>query len=751
MNATTLRRLAAALLVAAATAATAHADGMIVPTRPEIRVRGHWAVKYHHVNIRVRDQVAFVEIDQEFVNTGKGAIEVEYLFPVPPGAAIDGMTLVVNGKEFAARMLKADEARKIYEDIVRKKKDPALLEYAGFGLYKTRAFPLEPGKPARVVVKYKNVCKRDQSLTEVWYPLNTEKFSARPIDDVEVKVDIQARSDITGVYSPTHPLTETVKGPRHRVVVYRAKKTLPIADFQAFYKTTDKDIGATLLTHQPYGDRDGYFMLLVSPNPRAGKKKIVPKDVVVVLDHSGSMGGKKIDQAKTAVQYILKRLNSEDRFNVIAYSDGVDKAFEGLPAVSDDRVANAVDWVDRIESAGGTNIHDALVTAMTALGDAKKPGRPGYVIFLTDGLPTIGKTNEKDILAGAKAANRSGARLFAFGVGYDVNVRLLDRLVGDNHGRSNYVRPNEPVEAKITALYTKIRNPVMTNLQLSVARLRLRDMYPRELGDLFDGDQIVVVGRYDSRDAAALPGKGAKRKAIVTIKGVYDSAERAFEYPVTVNAAGRDMRFEFVEKLWAIRRVGFLLDKIQLHGESKELTDELIRLAKEYGIMTPYTSFLADETVELSKKAALAFGAGKATRGLRAYKGGKGQLAADNRSQVNNNDKIQSALSGPAPGVRVLGNSSLENYEGRKRETVTNVRQVGNQAVYRRGRTWIANNASDVDLKKDLAKIRDIVRFSQAYFALVKDNTVADNQLMATQRTGEELVLRLRGQVYRIK
>ena len=209
------QRLLIVLLVLGSLGGSAAADGLIVPVRRDIRVRGHWAVKYHHVDIRVRDQVASVAIDQKFVNISGGMIEVEYLFPVPPGAAIDSMTLLVNGKEFAAKLLDAAKARKIYEDIVRRKKDPALLEYAGFGLYRTRAFPLEPGKPVRIQVTYKQVCKKNGDVVEVWYPLNTEKFSAKKIDDVRVTVDIKAKTDITAVYSPTHDLDVKRKTPQH--------------------------------------------------------------------------------------------------------------------------------------------------------------------------------------------------------------------------------------------------------------------------------------------------------------------------------------------------------------------------------------------------------------------------------------------------------------------------------------------------------------------------------------------------------
>ncbi|MCP4376488.1 MAG: VWA domain-containing protein, partial [bacterium] len=302
-------------------------DGMIVPIRPDIRVRGSWAVKYHHVNVLVRDQVAAVSVDQAFVNTGKGMIEVEYLFPVPPGAAIDSMTLVVDGKEFAAKLLKADEARKIYEDIVRRKKDPALLEYVGFGLYKTRAFPLMPGKPCKVIVTYKSICRKDQDLVEVWYPLNTEKYSARAIDSVRVRVDIKSKADIGPVYSPTHSLNVKRKAPNHVIGTYEVKKALPTTDFQLFYKSANEKIGASLVTHQGDPKTDGHFMMLVSPNPRNARTAVAAKNVIAVFDHSGSMSDKKIAQAKEALKFVLKNLNPEDNFNVVSYNDSVETFF----------------------------------------------------------------------------------------------------------------------------------------------------------------------------------------------------------------------------------------------------------------------------------------------------------------------------------------------------------------------------------------------------------------------------------------
>jgi Ca-activated chloride channel family protein len=760
-------RILISLAVLTAAASAALADGMIVPVRPELRVRGNWAVKYHHVDITVRDQVAEVAIDQEFVNTGSGMIEVEYLFPIPPGAAIDSMTLIVNGKEFAAKLLPADEARKAYEDIVRTKKDPALLEYAGFGMYRTRAFPLEPGKPCKVIVTYKNTPKRDHDLVEVWYPLNTEKFSAKPIESVRVSVDIKTKQNLMAVYSPTHDLKVDRKDPTRVIATYEAKNDLPTTDFQLFYKAADKDVAATLLTWQPDSKTDGYFMMLVSPNPQGASQRVTPKDIVAVLDHSGSMSGEKIAQAKEALRYIVRNLNKDDRFNIVLYNDQIEPMFDSMRSVNDRDVQDAMDRIDRLSATGGTNIDEALTAALAQCTDKH---RPTYVLFFTDGQPTVGKTSEADILSDASAANKNKARIFAFGVGYEPNVRLLDRLAGDNRGRSDYVKPKEPIETKVSSLYAKIKNPVMTDLTASIEGLRLKDMYPRHLDDLFDGDQIVLVGRYDCDDARKLPteevGLGG---STLVIKGRYEGRERAFEYPVTVNTGPGAGTYRFVEKLWAIRRVGWLLDEIQLRGKSQEVIDELVRLSRDYGIMTPYTSFLADERTPLGSREGLRAKGTAAAAPLDKVSDLSGQFGAMNRQALNTAESPSVTLApgeparteskadmarGGAPATLTanIGYAGQKAYEdGKPGGAVENVRQVGNNYVlYRRGQIWMMPNTAGLDLEKDTDKVVQIKRFSDEYFNLVRANTSDQNAVMASQKSGEQLLVNFRGQAYNI-
>jgi len=730
------------------------ADGMIVPVRPDIRVRGHWAVRYHHVSIRVRDQIARVSIDQEFVNTGSGAIEVEYFFPVPPEAALDSMTLIVDGKEYAAELLEADKARKIYEEIVRRKKDPALLEYAGFGLYKTRAFPLEPNKPVQVVVTYKNICRRDGQAVEVWYPLNTEKFSARPIDDVRLRVDIRGRSAVLSAYCPTHEVDIDRKDERHVVATYHAQNVLPTTDFQLFYKTGDEDVGATWFSYQPVAEKDGYFLLLLSPGPAKGKVKATPKDVVLVLDRSGSMGGGKLDQTREAARFILDNLNDEDQFNIIAYNDAVEAFFDETQTVTGDSLADARRQLENLSPGGGTNIHEALQAAMsqwpaTYLGLRFQTLRPKYVIFLTDGLPTVGKTDEKTILADTSEANEVRARLFAFGVGYDVNVRLLDGLVEANRGRSEYVKPAEPIEAKVSAFYRKIKNPVMTDLSVELDGVRLRETYPREMPDLFDGDQIVLCGRYDRPDE---DGAAGKLRGQLVLRGTYKGGERVFEYSVELARPGRRGGHAFIEKLWAMRRIGWLLDQIHFHGEDEEIVDEVIRLSRQYGIVTPYTSFLAKEEAELARPSALRRRFARLGRQLGEATGETGQRNAVNRAMLRRSANLARQQAGDASGPRMIGYAEQKAYEAGRDHVVRAVRLAGNQAIYRRkGDLWIASNAADLQPDKDADRIVTVRAFGEAYFDLLRRADREERIILASQQRGEELIVRLAGQAYRIR
>ncbi len=735
---TVKRRLILLLLVLVGVTGTAVADGLIIPIRPDVRIRGHWAVRYHKVDIRVRDQVADVSIDQAFVNTGAVTIEVEYLFPLPPTAAIDSLTLLVDGKEFKGRILRAEEARRAYEEIVRLKRDPALLEYVNYGMYRTSAFPLQPGKEVRVVVHYTDICRKDGDLVEVFYPLNTEKFSARPIEEVQVKADILGKGPISAVYSPTHEVTVERPAPERAVALYRVTKETPATDFRLLYRPSRESVEATVLSYRPRDGEDGYFLLMVSPTPSAGKKVVAPKNLILALDRSGSMAGEKIAQAKASLAYVLRNLNPADRFNVIVYNDTVDSLFPEPAANTAENVGKALGMIDRINATGGTNIHDALAEALKVAGPAGADKRAQYILFLTDGLPTVGKTDERVILKDTAAANPGTVRIFAMGIGYDVNVRLLDKLVGENRGVSSYVKEREPLEAKISSLYGKVQNPVMTDIQISLSGVKTSYSYPQSLPDLFEGDQIIMVGRYDR------PGT-----TTVRVSGSYLGKSESFQYTADLARLSDKFSYQFVEPLWAVRRIGYLLDQIQLNGRSSEVVDELVRLSMQYGIITPYTSFLADERTRLDSFDDLRSQGEKAARDLSyVVAGAGGQVAASNRAALNAATvaPAQSGLGGSAQ----IGQSNVAAYEAGQVERLASVQNVGNRALFKRGRQWIDSSVANRPADKLNAEAQTIAQFSDEYFRLAAANNAAENQILAVQQPGEELILSIRGRLYRI-
>ena len=540
-------------------------------------------VDYVKVRTRITDQVAVTSVDQEFYNPNPARLEGTFVFPVPRGAHIDKFTMEIDGKQVEFELLPAEKARRIYEDIVRKLKDPALLEYAGRDIFKVRIFPIEPNSKKRITLSYTELLKADDGLVSYVLPLNTEKFSAKPIRNVSVQVDLESKRPLKSIYSPSHSVEVKRHGADRATAGYEATDVRPDTDFALYFAPEKDEIGVNLLTHRQ-GDGDGYFLLLASPGVDVKERQVVMKDIAFVLDTSGSMAGKKLDQAKKALQFCVENLNDGDRFEIIRFSTEVEPQFDKLVKATKQSRAKADDFIKDLRPIGGTAIDDALRKAL-----ALRPGgedRPFVVIFLTDGRPTIGTTDEEQIIANVKKENDGRTRIFCFGIGTDVNTHLLDRITEDTRAVSQYVLPEEDLEVKVSSFFSKIKEPVLANPTLRFGgSIRATKLYPSPLPDLFKGEQLVLVGRYS--------GKG---DAAVTVEGAVNGTARKFTYEVNFpnEASGN----EFIPRLWATRRVGYLLDEIRLHGENAELRDEVSELARKYSIVTPYTAYLIleDET-----------------------------------------------------------------------------------------------------------------------------------------------------------
>jgi len=723
----------------------------IVRPRPRPQPPMSYKIKELGVHARIVDQVARVQVSQTFVNTGSRQMEVSFVFPLPYDGAVDRLTFLVDGKEYPAKLLPAEEARSIYEGYVRRNQDPALLEWVGTGMFKTSVFPVPPGAERKVTLRYSQLLRKDHGLTDFLFPLGTAKYTSAPVEKVEINASIESSIEIKSIYSPTHSIEIKRPGKNNAVVSYVSKNTVPTSDFRLFFDVAKGKLGANVISYRPDEKEDGYFLLLASPQIKAPDAERLKKNVVCVFDRSGSMSGKKIEQAREALKHVLNNLREGDLFNIVAYDSTVEAFRPEMERYNDDNRKKALGFVEGMYAGGGTNIHGALTTAMGMLKDSS---RPNFIIFLTDGQPTMGETNESKIVEDAKKSNQVRARLVSFGVGYDVNSRLLDRLSRANFGQSEYVRPNEDIETQVSRLYNKISSPVLTDVVVhfefdSVQVEKgppINRFYPRQTHDLFEGEQLVVVGRYKK------PGL-----AKVKITGKIRDAQQKFDFPAKLTEKSTDETYAFVEKLWAMRRIGEIIDEMDLKGKNDELIKELVALSSKHGILTPYTSFLADENAKPSDLAARGAPAAqsKAGRLLDRLQEAEGIAAFAQREAKKR--LLEAHLAEPAAELASdeasagLGEVRLRDIDKDQDVAVQAVQVIGNEVLYKRGNVWYSFDVAKEDTEKLAAKANVVKRFSKEYFDLVRKASAAENRVLARQKAGEELMLEVDGEVYHVK
>ncbi|NDJ85961.1 MAG: VWA domain-containing protein [Chloroflexi bacterium] len=558
------------------------ADGSSYQTAPDRSVY----IRSHRVDVEITNQIARTRIEQVFVNEGQFDAEGTYIFPLPPGVTISDLVMYIDGVPIEAQILEADEARETYERIVRQLRDPALLEYIGRNAIQARVFPIPPGDERKLEIEYTQLLTVENGLINYVYPLRTDHLSQIPVGQLSIRVSVESNDAIGSIYSPTHRIAVDRQGEKSFVAGFETANTKPDNDFSLYYGLAEDEISLNLLTYRESAVEDGFFTLLVAPPVEVDEDEIIPKDVVIVLDQSGSMYGDKWNQAREAAKFVLDNLNPEDRFNIVVFSTGVNIFATEMQPPAETSEAKA--WLDGLEAIGGTNIDAALQSAL----EMTTPQRQSVVLFLTDGLATEGITETAEILDNVEQRSNEDVRIFTFGVGDDVDTFLLDTLSQSHRGASGYVRPLENIDEEVSALYSKISAPVLTNLEMSFDGVAVYDVYPalESLPDLFVGSQLVIVGRY----------RGSAEEGTLNLRGKVDGETQTFTYEnleFRANAGGDFL----IPRLWATRRIGALLNSIRLYGEDAELIDSIVRLSIRYGIITPYTSFLITEDDILSQ------------------------------------------------------------------------------------------------------------------------------------------------------
>jgi Ca-activated chloride channel family protein len=550
------------------------ADGMVLPLTLDA---GYVAVRYHHVTVEIDDHHAVTRVEQEFYNPHDVPVDGRYLFPVPPEAVLSDFTAEVDGEGRAVTRQEGAVTNEALFQAVEAQHDPSLLRYAD---WETLAFDLSlpAGGSRGMTLTYEEVLAPSGGLLHYHYVLSTERYSSLPLESVSVSVDLRSSQGLGTIYSSSHEVTTERLGEGRARVTWAAEGVQPSEDFDLFFAPAEGGFGGGLLTGELAGE--GHFLFLFAPEAEAGRGDALPKDIVFVIDRSGSMAGEKIVQARDALRFILGQLNSGDRFSIVSFDDRLEVFSPGLRPADAAARADARRFVDRLHDRGGTDIDAALGRGLEVLGaGGRRAEATPMVVFLTDGMPTAGIVDEALILQRAGEANvEVDARLHVFGVGYDVNTHLLDRLAAENGGSVTYVQPDENLELVLSGFYRRIAKPVLTDLTLEFEGVRVEELYPAQLPDLFEGSSLLVTGRYEEGGS----------DIVVRVRGRAGEEERAYAYAFDPAESGEH---DFVPRLWATRRVGHLLDRVRVEGESPALVEEIRGLGLGYGIVTPYTTF----------------------------------------------------------------------------------------------------------------------------------------------------------------
>lgn len=592
------------------------------PAHPSIRVT---SLK---VNASIIDGIATTRLHQVFHNQTGQIAEGTWILPLPTGATADGFTMTVNGKEMPAEVLAAGKARSIYEEIVRRQRDPGLLEYMGTGCLRARIFPIPANGEIEVKVRYRQVLPETAGLHHWTYPLRAAGAGGQGPEKLSLDLSIHSRTPLKSVYSPLAGADISKRGDHDaRVSLELDRGQLPERDLSVFYGVTEVEFGLHLLTYRKSGD-PGYFMMLLAPKQDWPEPENTVKVLSFVLDTSGSMQGKKIEQARAALRFFVQSLGSRDLFNVIPFSTEARPFFPSPVPTAPENLERALAKIGEIEARGGTNIEDAMRVALSP-AIPSEPASTTYIpitVFLTDGRPTVGMTDVNQLLASVKQANSNHSRVFVFGVGDDVNSRLLDKIAADHRGDRDYVREHESIEVKTSALFTKLSHPVMTGVEIACDDVEGFDLFPRRTPELFKGSRLLTVGRYRSDGHHS-----------ILLKGIVNGKER--EYVFEGAFPGEATEHDFLPVLWAERKVGFLLDQIRLNGQKQELVEEVRKLGVEFGIVTPFTSHLIlEEGMRVSR-----------SRGLQPESGG--QFGSDDELRRVRRDLARAGgLASPAAG-----------------------------------------------------------------------------------------------------
>lgn len=667
------------------------------------------------ITVEIQDHVAKTYIKQTFKNDTNRNLAGTYLFPLPQDATFSSFTLHIDGKPVEGKILAAAEARAQYEQIVRRMVDPGLLEYVDYKTVRARIFPIPANGTKTVELEYTQLLKSEGGMFKYRYPLKSA--STQAVNETKLSMKLKGKSGLRTIWSPSHIIQAKRNGENEAKVTFNEKGEAENKDFLLYYTVSDKDLVANLISHKKLNEK-GFFLLALNPPLKA--KKVMPKDIVLVADTSGSMRGTKMKQLRKALNYVVQSLNPDDRFSIVEFNTDAEPFTSKLLKATQENRSKAGNFITDLSARGGTNIGDALAIGTNILNTDTASTRPAYLILLTDGEPTVGKTKTKELLE--VVSSKRDIRLFDFGVGYDVNTKLMTKLAEHNHGTSQFLEPDENLETALSGFYSKIKNPILSDVQIAYQGVEVKDIYPRKVNDMFAGNQVMLLGRY----------KDGNKIAKVSLTGKINGVEKAYSFPLSF--ASNESGNSYLPRLWAMRRIGYLTDVAQENGDTKEVVDEIVSLSKRYGIISAYTSFLSTDPNEnhrlprprrggvvppppVALQAAsirMGGGAGSIMRSARQLS----VVDAAPRMVLNRAQRL--AVGAPLARPRAKGFSSSDSIRG------SVIAEASKEVAYKKQRESFRKMLETKSGKRAIA-------FQKALKNLRKDNVIASNSAAASR------------------
>jgi len=681
---------------------------------PQSRARAftpdrHTAIEITRVDVSIDmvETMATTTVEIHLENKTHRRQEAELIVPVPDGAVVRGFAYDGPHGQITAEVLPRDEARRIYESLVAKIRDPALVEFVGYNLIRSSVFPVEARGKQKVRLTYEHLLSVDGQRVDYVLPRTESLRYAVPW---HVKARIRAKRPISTVYSASHRLEIERRSEKDLSIEIATDACKEPGPFRLSYLLQVDGVTASMFAYPDKQVGGGYFLLLAglpATMPQVGAGAGIQREVTVVIDRSGSMRNEKIEQVKEAALQVLAGLKDGEAFNVIIYNNTVQWLSPKPLIKSKKTVAAARAYVEGITATGGTNIHDALAAA---LNQPPTGEMLPIVLFLTDGLPTVGQTSELAIGDLVAKSNPHRRRVFTFGVGFDVNAPLLEKIAAESRARAEFVLPQEDVEVKVGKVFRQLTGPVLADPELRIldadgdaAIGRTRDILPDKLPDLFEGDRLILLGQYVGTEPLTFK-----------IRGNYFGKKRTFKFRFRFDKASK--KNGFVPRLWASRKIAELIDVVRQMGADptasasdpkvKELTDEIVRLSTEFGILTEYTAFLAREGTNLGDVAGVRREAREvlSSRAMRDRSG----IAGVNQSLNSVQQKAQSRL-----------NPRNTFYDAELKEvSISTVQQINDQAYYRRSGRWVDSKL--VSQAERLTPARIIEFGSEEFFELAR-------------------------------